>query len=173
MRWTRSQRLLPTLEKLEAERQAALTISEQKAEEAKLIQTRLEGFRAAVELLTGATSANSRELQCDKSGRRRPRRDIPHLILHEMSFCGQPAATAQIAQAIGYIPERTETALKRLETDGKVTRNENGRWIIAITAMSDEMTPSEVDKTSGKGSHVLNSAKHSSGRQGPTSVASY
>jgi hypothetical protein len=35
------------LDTLEADRQAALTLSEQKAEEAKLIKARQEGFRAA------------------------------------------------------------------------------------------------------------------------------
>ena len=39
------------LDALEADRQAALTLSEQKAEEAKLIKARQEGFRAAMEIL--------------------------------------------------------------------------------------------------------------------------
>ena len=39
------------LDTLEADRQAALTLSEQKAEEAKLIKARQEGFRAAMEIL--------------------------------------------------------------------------------------------------------------------------
>jgi hypothetical protein len=158
------------LDKLEAERQAAIAISEQKAEEAKLIKARLEGFRAAVELLTGATSANSCELQSDKSSRRRPRRDIVQLILREISFNGKAMTSAQIAQAIDYIPERTETALKRLETGGKVIRDEHGRWIIATTAVSDKMTPSAVFKTSGAGSPVLNSAKNVSSHPGLSSV---
>ena len=41
------------LDALEADRQAALTLSEQKAEEAKLIKARQEGFRAAIEMLGG------------------------------------------------------------------------------------------------------------------------
>jgi hypothetical protein len=154
------------LDKLEAERLAAISISEQKAEEAKLIGARQEGFRAAMELLTGATSANSCESQSDKSGRRRPRRDIVQLILREISFSGKAMTSAQIAQAIDYIPERTETALKRLETGGKVTRDEHGRWIIATTGVSDKITPSAVFKTSGHGSTVLNSAKRVSGHPG-------
>jgi hypothetical protein len=38
---------------LEAERRAALALSEQKAEEAKLIKARQEGFQAAMEILCG------------------------------------------------------------------------------------------------------------------------
>ena len=55
------------LDKLEAKRLAAIAISEQKAEEAKLIGARQEGFRAAMELRTGATSANSCTLRSDKT----------------------------------------------------------------------------------------------------------
>ena len=158
------------LDKLEAERLAAIAISEQKAEEAKLIGARQEGFRAAMSLLTGATSANSCKLQSDKSGRRRPRRDIVQLILREMSFNGKAMTSAQIAQAIAYIPERTETALKRLETGGEVIRDEHGRWIIATTAVSNKMTPSAVFNTSGPGAPILNSAKHLSQHSGLSSV---
>jgi hypothetical protein len=49
------------LDELEAERLAAIAMSAQKAEEAKLIGARQEGFRAAMELLTGTTSANNCE----------------------------------------------------------------------------------------------------------------
>jgi hypothetical protein len=41
---------------LEADRQAALALSEQKAEEARLLKARQEGFQAALELLTIGTS---------------------------------------------------------------------------------------------------------------------
>jgi hypothetical protein len=148
------------LEKLEAERLAAIAISEQKAEEAKLIGARQEGFRAAMELFTGAASANSCESQSDKSCRREPRRDIVKLILHEISFSGNAMTSAQIAKGIDYIPERTERALKRLETGGKVIRDEHGRWMIATAAVSNKMTPTAVFESSGPGSPVLNSAKH-------------
>jgi hypothetical protein len=161
------------LEKLEAERLAAIAISEQKAEEAKLIGARQEGFRAAMELLTGATSANSCELPSDKSSkssRRRPRRDIVQLILREISFSGEAMTSAQIARAIDYIPERTETALQRLETGGKVIQDEQGRWMIPTTVVSDKMTPPSVFKTSGPGSPVFNSAKHVSRHPGLSSV---
>jgi hypothetical protein len=157
-------------DKLEAERLAAIAISEQKAEEAKLIGARQEGFRAAMELLTVATSANSCESQSDKSSRRRPRRDIVQLILHEISFSGKTMTSAQIAQAIDYIPERTETALKRLEIGGKVIRDEHGRWMIGTAAVSDKMTPTAVFQSSDPGSPVLNSAKHVSRDAGLSSV---
>ena len=167
------------LERLEADRQAAIAMSEQKAEEAKLIRARQEGFQAAMEILTGATSIkscagatsinncagatsiDSCELQSEKSGRRRPRRDIIGLILGELSFSGQAMTTAQIAKAIDYISERTETALKRLETDGKVIRDERGRWAAVITAVGDKWTPYAVVKASDIGSPALNSAEHS------------
>jgi hypothetical protein len=42
---------------LEADRQAALALCQQKAEEAELIKARQEGFQAAMELLGGDTSA--------------------------------------------------------------------------------------------------------------------
>jgi hypothetical protein len=41
--------------------------------------------------------------------------------------------TTQIAKAIAYIPERTETVLKRLEKGGKVAQIENGRWAAQAT----------------------------------------
>jgi hypothetical protein len=50
------------LEKLEADRRAAIEISEQKAEEAKLIAARQEGFRAAMEIFAGASPVDNREL---------------------------------------------------------------------------------------------------------------
>ena len=157
------------LERLEADRKAAIALSEQKAEEAKLIRARQEGFQAAMEILTGTTcikscasaiSINDGELQSDKSGRRRPRRDIIGLILSELSFSGQAMTTAQIAKAIDYIPERTETALKRLETDGKVIRDERGRWAAVIRAVGDKWTPYAVVKASDIGPPVLSSAEH-------------
>jgi hypothetical protein len=166
------------LERLEADRQAAIAISEQKAEEAKLIRARQEGFQAAMEILTGATSIksctstksinsctnaasiNGAESQSDKSGRRRPRRDIIGLILSELSFSGQAMTTAQIAKAIDYLPERTETALTRLETGGKIIRDERGRWAAVISAGGAKWTPYAVVKASDIDSSALNSAEH-------------
>ena len=42
---------------------------------------------------------------------------------------------AQIARAIDYISERTETALERLEQTGQVVRDEEGRWGIGLPAI--------------------------------------
>src|SRR5436190_20577125 len=97
-----SERALAYLYALEADRKAALALSEQKAEEAKLIQARQEGFRAALDILCGETSASDAVLGKDRkpsaagrlgdgekaSGpqepRRRGRRPIPQLILREL-----------------------------------------------------------------------------------------
>jgi hypothetical protein len=53
--------------------------------------------------------------------------------LRELSFSGQAMTTAQIAKAIEYFPDRTETALERMESAGRVLRNEEGRWAIVLT----------------------------------------
>ena len=52
-----NEQALAYLDALEADRMAALALTEQKAEEAKLIQARQEGFRAALDILCGETSA--------------------------------------------------------------------------------------------------------------------
>src|SRR2546423_1689534 len=87
---------LAYLDALEADRMAALALSEQKAEEAKLIKARQEGFRAALNILRGETSAGDavsgkdREPSSDRRGdgerasrpqgpRRRRRRAISQL----------------------------------------------------------------------------------------------
>jgi hypothetical protein len=145
------QRARAYLSGLESDRNAALALSEQKAEEAKLIKARQEGFQAALELLSGETSAGNpasgedSELYADRRDRgerasdlqelrrRSVRRPIRELILRELSFSGQAMTAAQIAKAINYIPERTETALERMEKDGQVIRNEAGRWAIGLT----------------------------------------
>jgi hypothetical protein len=120
------------LEQLEADRRAAIALSEQKAEEAKLIKARQEGFQAAMEILAAAIPARAGREQPVKSDQRRRRRDIPQLILRELSFSGQAMTTVQIARAIDYIPERTETALKRMETSGKLGRDGDGRWVPVV-----------------------------------------
>ena len=124
------------LEKLEVDRRAAIAIAEEKAGEAKLITARQEGFRTAMKILAGGVSVSSCESQSEQPRHRRPRRDISQLILRELSFSGQAMTISQIAKAIDYIPERTETALKRLEMGGKVVRNETGRWAAAVTAVA-------------------------------------
>jgi hypothetical protein len=153
---------LAYLDALEADRMAALALSEQKAEEAKLIKARQEGFRAALDILRGETSARDAVSEKDRepsagrlgdgeraSGpqepRRRGRRPIPQLILRELSFSGQAMTTAQIARAIEYLPDRTETALERMENAGRVLRNKEGRWAIVLTKTNGR------DATSGNG----------------------
>src|SRR6202022_1331697 len=128
---------------LEADRQTALSLSEQKAEEAKLIKAGQEGFQAALALL-GETSAGNdssgkdSELAADPRGgddwaaaeeqpRRRGRRAIRELILRELSFSGQPMTAAQIAKAIEYLADRTEIALERMHKDGQVVPNKGAR----------------------------------------------
>ena len=126
------------LDALEADRQAALALSREKAEEAKLIEARLEGFRAAMQILCGQplTTPPQSATETDETGPhsagRRARRRIPDLILRELSFSGQPMTARQIAKAIEYTLERTETALSRMEKDGQVVRNEAGRWAIGL-----------------------------------------
>ena len=150
---------LAYLDALEADRMAALALSEQKAEEAKLIKARQEGFRAALDILRGETSARDavsekdREPSADRRGdgerasgpqeprRRRGRRSIPQLILRELSFSGQAMTTAQIARAIEYLPDRTETALERMESAGRVLRNKEGRWAIVLTKLTGTLRP--------------------------------
>ena len=63
------------------------------------------------------------------------RRPIAQLILRELSFSGQTMTAAQIARAIDYISERTETALERLEETGQVVRDEKGRWGIGLSGI--------------------------------------
>jgi len=127
------------LDALEADRQAALALSEQKAEEAKLIKSRQEGFQAALELLAGASSSDNAEAGPEAPSRRQ-RRNIRQLIVHELAFCGQTMTLNQIAKAIDYHPDRTETALTRMEKDGQVCRDGADRWAIGtatLTHMND------------------------------------
>jgi len=127
---------LAFLDKLEADRRAAIALSEQKAEEAKLIQARQEGFQAAMEMLRCSIPVADADADPKKPGRRRIRRPIPELILRELSFSGEPMTTTQIAKAIDYNSERTGTVLARLETSEKVLRNSGGRWTGVIGAMA-------------------------------------
>jgi hypothetical protein len=148
---TSIERVRAYLDTLEADRRSALALSEQKAEEARLIKARQEGFRAAMEILGTAISAGDAASDVAASdvaasgaaasdpnepGRRRVRRQIRELILRELSFSGQAMTAAQIAKAIDYLPERTEMALQRMEESGQVLRNAGGRWAIGNTAMA-------------------------------------
>jgi hypothetical protein len=119
------------LDLLESERRAAIATSEQKAEEAKLIKARQEGFQAAIDLYRKELSIAGSELSTDQPARRR--RNIPELIMRELSFSGKAMSTPQIAKAIDYIPERTETALKRLSNAGKILRNEYDKWTVVVS----------------------------------------
>ena len=127
---------LAYLETLEADRRTALALSEQKAEEARLIKARQEGFRAAMEMLGSPISAGEAALNPKEPGRRRVRRSIRELILRELSFSGQAMTATQIAKAIDYHPDRTETALQRMEETGQVLRNAGARWTIGNTTMA-------------------------------------
>jgi len=114
------------LTRLEADRRAALAVSEAKAEEAKLIKARMEGFEEALEILGVQTSLSVIEVVPNKAPPRR--RNIPQLILRELSFSGKAMAKEQIAKAIEYLPFQTERALKRLASSGKIVQNSDGRW---------------------------------------------
>jgi len=131
-----SERARAYLDAIEADRQAALALSEQKAEEAKLLQARLEGFQAAVKMLGGNSAvANTECNPKEPAQRRRTRRQIPELIVRELSFSGQAMTLRQIAKAIDYNLEGTEAALKRMEKDGQVLRDKGGGWAIGMTAL--------------------------------------
>lgn len=172
------EKALAYVDALEADRRAALALSKQKAEEARLIKARQEGFQAAMELLgmtispspTSSGDAASDpgeprpgepspgepppgeprpvELLAKEPRRRRARRDIRQLILRELSFSGEAMTATQIAKAIDYQFERTEIALHRMEETGQVARNEGGRWAIGNTAMAQ---PNGHAATGGNG----------------------
>ncbi len=78
------------------------------------------------------------EADPEEPRRRRARRHIPQLILRELSFSGQAMSASQLAKAIDYNLERTQTVLTRLENAGQVLRNGEGRWAITATARFHE-----------------------------------
>src|SRR5438874_11867934 len=98
------EKALTYLDTLEADRRTALALSEQKAEEARLIKARQEGFKAAIEMLGSAISAGDAapdpKSHPREPGRRRIRRDIRQLILRELSFSGEAMTATQLAKAI-------------------------------------------------------------------------
>jgi hypothetical protein len=114
------------LTRLEADRRTAIAVSEAQAEEAKLIKARMEGFEEALEILGVQTSPSMIEVVPNKAPPRR--RNIPQLILRELSFSGKAMAKEQIAKAIEYLPFQTERALKRLASSRKIVQNSDGRW---------------------------------------------
>src|SRR5215470_10386329 len=101
------------LDALEADRQSALALSKEKAEEAKLLRARLEGFRAAIEMLGGHIPEANAGVSDDPPApaakgvteaarKRRSRRNIPELIVRELSFSGEAMTAREIAKGIGY-----------------------------------------------------------------------
>ena len=132
------------LTRLEADRKAAIALSEAKAEEAKLIKARQEGFEEASEILGLQISAGNTEVEAVKS-LTRCRRNIRQLIIRELTFSGKAMTKEHIAKSIKYLPPQTERALRRLENSGKV-QNTDGRW---------EVVTSTVVQTNG---HVITAA---------------
>src|SRR5260370_17428076 len=104
------------LETLEADREMAVALSEEKAEEAKLIKARQEGFQAAMEMLGSAISADDAASDPashpKEPGRRRVRRHIRELILRELSFSGQTMTPPQTPKAIDYQTHQPEMSLQ-------------------------------------------------------------
>ena len=132
------------LTRLEADRKAAIALSEAKAEEAKLIKARQEGFEEALEILGLQISDGNIEVEQVKSLTRR-RRNIRQLIIRELTFSGKAMTKEHIAKSIEYLPPPTERALRRLQNSGKV-QNTDGRW---------EVVTSTVVQTNG---HVITAA---------------
>src|SRR5215471_9873111 len=125
------------LDAMEADRRAALALSQRKAEEAKLIEARQEGFRAAMTIFGGEISVGQTTPDPESAEpRRRTRRRIPELIVRELSFSGQAMTARQVAKAIDYNLERTEAVLERMEEAGQVLRNAEGRWAIGAANLA-------------------------------------
>ena len=123
------------LARLEADRRAAIAVSEAKAEEAKLIKARQEAFEEALEILGLQISPGNTEVEPVKSLTRQ-RRNIPQLIMRELSFSGKAIAKEQIAKSIDYLPLQTERALRRLESSGKILQNMEGRWEVVTSTIA-------------------------------------
>jgi hypothetical protein len=129
------ERAVAHLNKLEAERRAAIALSKEKAQEAKLIRARQEGFQEALEILNVDISMKEEEgvsTPFISLSDKRTRRNIPQFISNELSFSGKAMTTNQIAKAIDYLPERTEKALERMESSGQIIRTGDGRWTVHI-----------------------------------------
>jgi hypothetical protein len=144
---TPHEKALAYLNTLEADRHTALALSEQKAAEAKLIEARQEGFRAAMKMFGEDIAATKMfgedicvatpEHNPKQPAQRRARRPIPELIVRELSFSGRPMTARQIATAVDYNLERTEAALRRLAEAGQVERTGNDRWELASTTTAE------------------------------------
>ena len=131
--------------KLKADRMAAMELSKEKELEAMLIKAREEGFREAIEIFglnsTTAISPNDIEVKVYERHRRK-RRDIRQMIMQELSYSAKAMTTRQIAKAIDYLPDRTETALKWLRDEGKTVQHRDGLWEVVVLsgASPDRLT---------------------------------
>src|SRR5260370_36161847 len=96
---TPAEKAASDLARLEAERRAAIAVSEAKAEEAKLIKARQKEFEEALEILGLQISPDTTEAKTAKPFVRQ-RRNIPQLIIRELSFSGTAMAKEQIARSI-------------------------------------------------------------------------
>ena len=137
----KNKRMSPAIEKataflsrLEADRMAAIAVSEEKVREAMLIKAKQEGFREAMEIFGLSITPNA-EVETGKFVRGR-RRDIRQMIIKELSFSGKAMSREQIAKAIDYLSEGTEAALKRLESAGKVVQTRDDHWAIVTTTVA-------------------------------------
>ena len=123
------------LSKLEADRMAAMELSKEKELEAMLIKAREEGFREAMGIFglnnTPKISHNHFEAANHKIHRRK-RRDIHQMIMQELSYSAKAMTIRQIAKAIDYLPDRTETALKWLRDEGKTVQHRDGLWEVVV-----------------------------------------
>ena len=149
------------LQRLEADRLAAIAASEEKAQEAKLIKARQEGFQEAMKLLGIERSPTTIETKQNETERAK-RRNIPELILTELSFSGTAMTTKQIAVAIDYFIDRTEDALRRLENARQVVRDQDGRWTIPVTTVP-QYDSGRVLRANGKSS--INNGGHGEATQ--------
>jgi hypothetical protein len=87
-----------------------------------------------LEILELQIATGNTEAEPVKSLTRR-RRNIPQLIINELSFCGKAMVKEQIAKAADYLPWQTETALRRLESSGKIVQNKDGRWEVITSTI--------------------------------------
>ena len=127
------------LSKLEADRMAAMELSKQKELEAMLLKAREEGFREAMEIFSSNVIdkiSHDRLKEETDEGHKRRRRDIRQMIIKELSYSAKAMTTRQIATAIDYLTDRTEAALKRLQSEGKTVQNRDGLWEVVFVSGS-------------------------------------
>ena len=94
-----------------------------------LLKAREEGFREAMDIFSSnvitKSSYNGIKETTDEGPKRR-RRDIRQMIIKELSYSAKAMTTRQIAKAIDYLPDPTETTLKRLQNEGKTVQKWRG-----------------------------------------------